>query len=374
MGTGEARVADNLAWEIWIGSYAAADQVGITRLELNAATGELVKTAEYGGIENPSFLALNRSGTILYAVSETTETEGQPGGRMIAYPLDAATRKLAAGWERLTHGADPCHLMLDPEEKWLAVANYSGAAVTLYPLEEGGKPGEAMVRLRHTGSGPNPKRQEAPHPHAAVFGPEGGQYLFVPDLGLDHIMIYGQGEDGRDWTGHGAAALSPGDGPRHFAFHPDGGSGYVVGELSNTVTRFEYTEPGKLERKESLSTLPGGFTGESSCAEVAVSPNGRFVYVSNRGHDSIAIFRLDDSTGQLQAAGHVSTRGRYPRHFALTPDGQWLLAANRDTDNLVLFRIESETGLPIFQGIELPASKPVCVIVNGNRRGLSEKG
>ncbi|WP_211246767.1 lactonase family protein [Cohnella pontilimi] len=353
----------NRTWELWIGSYAKPDEAGITRVEMDAATGEWVKTAEYGGIENPSFLAMNRDGSVLYAVSETMETDGQPGGRMIAYPVAPDMRKLEAGWERLTHGAAPCHLMLDPEERWLAVANYAGAAVTLYPLHTDGKPGEAMVRLRHAGSGPNPQRQEAPHPHAAVFGPEGGQYLFVPDLGLDHVMIYKQGEGGSEWTGHGTAPLSPGDGPRHLAFHPDGRSAYVVNELSNTITRFSYPEPGKLQREETLSTLPAGFTGESTCAEVAVSPDGRFVYVSNRGHDSIAIFQINASTGQLEAAGHVSTRGRNPRHFTLTPDGEWLIAAHQDTNNLVLFRLDKQSGLPIYQGVELSVNKPVCVLI-----------
>ncbi|WP_276357732.1 lactonase family protein [Cohnella caldifontis] len=359
---------ENRDWELWVGAYASADQAGITRLTLNGATGEITKTNEYGGIENPSFLALNRAGNVLYAVSETMEVEGQPGGRMIAYPVDPQTRKLSDGWERLTHGAAPCHVSLDPDERWLAVANYFGAAVTLYPLEPGGKPGDAMVRLRHAGSGPHKARQEMPHPHSAVFHPKDGKFLYVPDLGLDRVMIYGKGEDGVDWSSAGAAALAPEDGPRHLAFHPDGQTMFVVNELSGSVTRFVLGgEPGKPERRETVTTLPPSFRGENTCAEIAVSPDGRFVYASNRGHDSIAVFRLDEE-GALSPAGHVSTRGRTPRHFAVTPDGSWLIAANQDSDSLVLFRIEPESGLPIFHGVQANIGKPVCVRINPGPR------
>lgn len=348
-------------WELWVGAYAELSRPGITRLEMDRQTGELVKTAEYAGIENPSFLALNRARTVLYAVSETMEVEEQPGGRMIAYPVDPATRKLGPGWERLTYGAAPCHVSLDPDERWLAVANYAGASVTLYPLEPGGKPGDAMVRLRHAGSGPNEARQEAPHPHSAYFDPAGGRQLYVPDLGLDRVMIYESGEDGTDWTAAGAALLTPGDGPRHLAIHPDGSSLYVISELNSSITRFVREAPGKLARQETVSTLPSAFQGDSWCAEIAVSPNGRFVYASNRGHDSIAVFRTDERSGQLTAAGHVSTRGRTPRHFALTPDGQWLIAANQESDNVVVFRIDPASGLPIYHGSEASISKPVCI-------------
>ncbi|WP_219643892.1 lactonase family protein [Cohnella sp. CFH 77786] len=358
----------NRKWEIWIGAYAPPEEVSITRLELDGETGEWAKTSEYGGTSNPSFLALNRAGTVLYTVSESEETEGQPGGRMIAYPIDEESRKLQDGWERLTHSAGPCHVSLDPDERWLAVANYNGSSVTLYPLEAGGKPGDAMVRLRHSGSGPNPERQEKPHPHSAVFDPLGGRFLYVPDLGIDRIVVYENVESGTDWTGVGAAVLSPGDGPRHFAFHPDGRSAYLVNELSSSVTRFLHPEAGVLERQETVSTLPGHFQGGNTCAEIAVSPDGRFVYASNRGHDSIAVFRLDEESGALQPAGHVSTRGRTPRNFAITPDGRWLLAANQDTDNIALFRVDAATGLPIYAGTEIPARKPVCVRINPGLR------
>jgi 6-phosphogluconolactonase len=351
------------AHEIWIGAYGAKDEVGITRLQLQSDTGELIKTAEYGGIENASFLRLNREGTRLYAVSETAVyDEGEEGGQLASFPIDADTRKLGPGQYHPTHGEHPCHLSLAPGEDWLAVANYNGASVTMYQIRPDTRPGPPVIRFRHTGSGPNADRQEAPHPHSVWFSPD-GIYLFVPDLGMDKILVYTRGPEAHEWSAHDAVTLEPGAGPRHLAFHPSGRAAYVLNELDSTVTRFSYEEPGKLDRLDSVSTLPASYTDENSCAEILVSPDGRFVYASNRGHDSIAIFRIDDRSGELHAAGHISTRGKSPRNFALTPDGRWLVAANQQSDTIVLFRIDSESGLPVYAGTELYVSKPVCVLI-----------
>lgn len=357
-------VNEKSIYDIWIGSYAEPNDPGITRLRLDSQAATLNKTAEFSGIRNPSFLALDKSGSTLYAVSEVEETKGETSGELIALTLaepgDSPVLKEAAS--RLTLGAVPCFVMLDPAEKWLAVSNYSGQSAVLYPIGADKLPGPPSVRFRHTGTGPNADRQEAAHPHASVFSPD-GNYLFVPDLGIDKIMVYTYDEPTRDWVGHDAVGLAPGAGPRHFRFHPSGRAAFAVNELDNTVTRFAY-EPatGTLTRLESLSTLPASFQGETYCAEIAVSPDGRFVYVSNRGHDSIAVFRLDGTTGELQAAGHVSTRGRTPRNFALSPDGAWLVAANQDSDTVVLFRIDAGSGLPVYAGSETSVGKPVCVL------------
>jgi 6-phosphogluconolactonase len=354
------------AHEIWIGAYGTKDGVGISRVELLPDTGELIKTAEYGGIENASFLRMNRDGTRLYAVSETEsydiDNEKEEGGQLASFPVDAESRKLGPGLYHPTHGNHPCHLSLTPTEDWLAVSNYNGASVMMYPIGPDKRPGPPAIRFRHTGSGPNADRQEAPHPHSVYFSSE-GQYLFVPDLGMDKIMVYTRGPEAHEWSANDAVSLDPGAGPRHMAFHPSGKIAFVLNELNSTVTRLSYEEPGKLVRFESITTLPSSFDGESTCAEIVVSPDGRFVYASNRGHDSIAIFRIDELTGELQASGHVSTRGKTPRNFALTPDGEWLIAANQESSSVVLFRVDQQSGLPVYAGVDLPISKPVCVLV-----------
>ncbi|MFC5468586.1 lactonase family protein [Cohnella suwonensis] len=353
--------------EIWIGAYGAKNEVGITRIELLPDTGELVKTAEYGGIESPSFLRMNKAGTRLYAVSETDshiDADGDPaeGGQLASFPVDPETRKLGPGLYAPTHGNHPCHLSLTPSEDWLAVSNYNGASVVLYPVKPDTKPGPPMVRFRHTGTGPNAERQEAPHPHSVFFG-EDGRRLYVNDLGMDKVMVYERGPEAGEWTACDAASLEPGAGPRHLAFHPGSDHVFVLNELNSTVTRFSKDDAGHLVRQESTSTLPAAFAGTNWCAEILASPDGRFLYASNRGHDSIAVFRIDAASGALEPAGHVSTRGKWPRNFALTPDGQWLIAANEHSDSVVLFRIEPQSGLPIFTGSELAVSKPACVLV-----------
>ncbi|MFC5406828.1 lactonase family protein [Cohnella soli] len=354
------------AHEIWIGAYSAKNEVGLTRIELLPDTGELVKTAEYGGIENPTFLRMNRAGTRLYAVSEADayiDADGDPaeGGQLASFPVDPQTRKLGPGSYAPTHGNHPCHLSLTSSEDWLAVSNYNGASVVLYPVNPDTRPGPPMVRFRHTGTGPNAERQEAPHPHSVFFS-EDGRRLYVCDLGMDKVMVYERGQEQGEWTACDASSLEPGAGPRHLILHPANGYLYVVNELNSTVTRFSKNAEGQLERKESVSTLPGSFGGDSWCAEIVVSPDGRFLYVSNRGHDSIAVFGIDGTTGVLTPAGHVSTRGHWPRNFTLTPDGQWLIAANEHSDTIVLFRIEPQSGLPVFTGSELTVSKPACVL------------
>jgi 6-phosphogluconolactonase len=180
---------------------------------------------------------------------------------------------------------------------------------------------------------------------------------------MDKIMIYTRGPEANEWSAYDAVSLDAGAGPRHLAFHPSGKFLFVLNELSCTVTSFSYEGAGKLERLGSVPTLPSSFVGENTCAEIAVSPDGRFVYASNRGHDSIAIIEIDEQTGELQPTGHVSTRGKTPRNFSLTPDGQWLIAANQDSNNIVLFRIDQQTGFPVFSGTELSISKPVCVLI-----------
>ena len=350
--------------EIWIGAYGSAEEVGITHLQLDQDTAKLGKVAEFTGIENPSFLTMDRAGRYLHAVSEVETLNGQPGGELVTFVIEEEGTSLQEAMSHPTLGAHPCFLQLDPSERWLAVANYNGASVVVYPVDPQGIPNAVHVRFRHSGTGPNEGRQEAPHPHSAFFSPD-GRYLFVPDLGMDKIMVYALDADKNEWAIHDAVSLEPGAGPRHMKFHPSGRAAYVLNELDSTVTRLDYAEPGKLVKQESLPTLPASFSGENTCAEIVVSPDGRYVYASNRGHDSLAIFAVDEQTLALRSAGHVSTRGKTPRNFAITQNGRWLLAANQDTNNVVLFQIEPVSGLPVYAGSEIAISKPVCIYIRG---------
>lgn len=348
--------------EIWVGAYGGAEEVGITRLQLDPDTAKLGKAAEFTGIENPTFLAMDKAGRYLHAISEVETLNGQPGGELVTFLVEEERTSLQEAMSHPTLGVHPCFLMLDPSEQWMAVSNYNGPSVVVYPVDASGVPNAVHVRFRHSGTGPNEARQEAAHPHSAVFSPD-GQFLFVPDLGVDKIMVYALGAEKKEWAIHDAVSLEPGAGPRHMKFHPSGNTAFVLNELDNTVTRFDYPEPGKLVKQESLPTLPASFVGENTSAEIVVSPDGRFVYASNRGHDSIAIFALDDKTLALRGAGHVSTRGKTPRNFALTPDGRWLLAANQESNNVVLFQIEPASGLPVYAGSEMAVNKPACVLI-----------
>lgn len=354
------------AFEVWIGAYGKSEDVGITRLKLDPETAQLTKEAEFTGIENPSFLTMDRSGKYLHAVSEVDALNGQPGGEVVTFLVEEGEEgfSLQEAMSHPTLGAHPCFVMLDASEQWIAVSNYSGASVVVYPIDPSGVPGAVSVRFRHSGTGPNADRQEAPHPHSAVFSPD-GRFLFIPDLGMDKIMVYALGEE-RQWAVHDAVSLEPGAGPRHMKFHPSQRYAYVINELDSTVTRFDYdAEGGKLTKQDSLSTLPASFAGESWCAEIVVSPDGRFVYGSNRGHDSLAIFAVDEATGALSPAGFVSTRGKTPRNFAISPDGRWLIAANQGSDTVVLFKIDAASGLPVYAGSEVAVGKPVCVYIRG---------
>ncbi|WP_373231988.1 lactonase family protein [Cohnella sp.] len=347
-------------FDIWIGAYAKRNEVGITKLQLDTQAGKLTKVSEYSGIDNPSFLTTDSKGRYMHVVSEVLETDGNPTGELVTFELPGdSSETLREASSHQTLGGAPCYVMLDGAEKYIAVSNYMGPSVTLYPVSENGIPGPASVRFRHTGSGPNTDRQEMAHPHSAVFSLD-GQFLFVPDLGLDKIMVYTLDSE-QQWVGHDAVSLPPGAGPRHFKFHPSGRTAYVVNELDCTVTRFTYEQPGVLEKQESLTTLPDTFTGENTCAELVISPDGRYLYASNRGHDSLAVMKLNEASGELEGAGFVSTRGKSPRNFSITPDGGWLVAANQQSDSVVLFSIEPKSGLPIYASVELLISKPVCV-------------
>jgi 6-phosphogluconolactonase len=344
---------------VYVGTYTNRGSEGVYVYRLDSSTGGLKLVGKSPRLNNPSFVALDPKGRCVYAVRES----GGPGGAIIALARNPATGELTILNEQPSGGQGPCYVTVDREGKSVLAANYNSGSVALLPVAEDGRLQPASSVIQHEGSSVNPARQKGPHAHSIVLDPA-NRFAFVPDLGMDKIMIY------RLDRAHGKLLLhdppfvkcEPGSGPRHFTFHPDGQHAYVIEELSCTVTVFAYdAEAGTLKPLQKISTLPQDFKGTSTCAEVQVHPSGRFLYGSNRGHDSIAVFAIDARTGELRPLGHTPTQGRNPRNFAIDPSGTFLLAANQDGNNIVSFRINQETGELTPTGQVCQVSMPVCI-------------
>ncbi|MFH1268296.1 MAG: beta-propeller fold lactonase family protein, partial [Planctomycetota bacterium] len=334
----------------------------IYHARLDLATGEIEGVELAGEVVNPSFLAVHPSRGFLYAVGEIANFEGKRAGAVSAFSIDPGTGKLTLLNQRPSEGTGPCHLVVDQTGKNVLVANYGSGSVASLPIGEDGRLGEATSAIQHEGSSVNPQRQQGPHAHSINLD-AANRFAFAADLGLDKIFIYRFDHAGTlEAADPPWAKVAPGAGPRHFAFHPGGRLAYVINELDSTVTAFEYdARRGVLTSLETVSTLPPGFEGESNTAEVQVHPSGKFLYGSNRGHDSIAAFAIDPQTGRLRFVAHESTQGKTPRNFGIDPTGAYLLAANQATDNVVVFRIDPETGALGATGHSASVPSPVCV-------------
>jgi 6-phosphogluconolactonase len=314
-------------------------------------------------VKNPSFLAIHPNHHFLYAVSEVPSVDGKPGGAVSGFALDPKTGSLTPLNSSSTKGAGPCHLTVDRTGKDVLAANYSGGSVCVLPLTPDGKLGPATTFIQFQGSSVNPERQKEPHAHSVNLD-AANRFAFVADLGTDKVMVYRFDPDKGTLTPNEPAAYNgtPGAGPRHFAFHPDGKHAYVINELASTITALEYdAAKGLLKALKSVSTLPEGWKGNSTTAEVQVHPSGKFVYGSNRGQDSIAVFTVDPKTGDLTPAGHASQGIKVPRNFGIDPSGKYLIAANQNGNSLVVFRIDQSTGALTPTGSTVEVPSPVCV-------------
>lgn len=353
---------------LFTGSYASAAENGVQVYEFKGeAGGTLDLLDSVQGIINPTFVNVDAANHRLYAIGEKANGEGGKEGEVVSFAIDPQTGKLtelnriptmpALGTGQTT----TCHINRDAESEYMVVCSYHGGLVGLITVDENGQPLQLIDTAVHTGKGSVPG-QEKPHPHSAIFSPD-ERYLFVSDLGLDLIRSYRINRDQNTLEAHGETKVQPGAGPRHFVFHPDGKSAYVINELNSTVTSYIYDrEAGTLQTADTISTLPQDFPAENnSCAEIAFSKDGRFLYGSNRGHDSIVVYAVNPDTAELALVEHVSTRGGHPRHFTVTPDGEYLIAANRDGNNLVVFSLDAASGRLSFTGNTAELSKPVCV-------------
>lgn len=346
---------------VYVGSYSDAKDQGIQVFQLDKTSGALTKIGGAAGVCNPSFLAFHPSGKFLYSVGETDNFDGRKMGAVAAFSLDDKGIPALLNAQP-SEGKGPCHVSVDKAGKNALVANYGSGSVGVVPIGADGKLAAPTCGIQHEGSGPNKQRQTGPHAHSINLD-AANKFAFVADLGLDKIMVYKfDAENGKLVENDPAAvSVAPGSGPRHFAFHPSGKFAYACGEMTSTVIAFTYdAEKGVLREQQVLSTLPNEVKGNST-AETQVSPDGKFVYVSNRGHNSIAVFAVDQVSGKLKVVGHCPSGGKTPRNFCIDPSGKFLIAAHQDSGNVVVFKIDAETGMLIATGHQVEMPKPVCV-------------
>ncbi len=347
---------------VYVGTYTGPDSKGIYAYRFDAQTGEIKPLGLAGVAQNPSFLAIHPNRKFLYAVGESAGG-GTWGGTVSAFALDRATGKLTLLNSASSGGKGPCHLVVDKTGKNLVVANYGSGAVAVLPIQADGRLSEPSSVIQHSGSSVNRARQQGPHAHSVNLSPD-NRFAFVADLGLDKVLVYKFDAAKGTITPNTPpfAAIAPGSGPRHFAFHPSGKFAYVISEMGNTVTAFSYNAArGVLTSLQTISTLPQGFSGTSYCAEVVVHPSGKFLYGSNRGHNSITAFAIDPAKGTLTTIGQTPTGGKWPRNFNIDPTGAYLFAANEQSNDIFLFHIDSATGKLKPTGKKIEVSKPVCI-------------
>jgi 6-phosphogluconolactonase len=349
---------------VYFGTYTGEKSKGIYVSKFDSTTGKLNAPELAAEITNPTFLAVAPGGNFLYAVSEVDQIGGKPAGGVNAFALDAKSGKLTPLNRQFSGSGGPCHVSVDATGKSLFVANYGGGSVAAFPIHADGSLGEATTNIQHTGSSVNKDRQAGPHAHSIYVSPD-NRFALNCDLGLDKIFIYRLDAATAKLSPNNPpfATVAPGAGPRHLVFSADEKFVYVINEMASSVSVFAYSaRNAALTEGQTISTLPKNFSGDSTCAEIALHPNGKFLYASNRGDDSLAIFAVDQKNGRLTPVGHQSTLGKKPRHFAIDPTGRWLLAENQASDSVVVFTIDSETGKLKPTGQTVVLGAPVCAV------------
>src|SRR5437773_4291803 len=350
---------------VYIGTYTGGKSKGIYVARFDSVSGRLGAPELAAESLSPSFLAIHPNQRFLYAANETGEFAGKKSGAVSAFVIDSNSGKLTLLNQQPSGGDGPCHVAVDKTGKTLLVANYGGGSVEALPIKPDGSLDAPTSFIQHRGSGVDKQRQEGPHAHF-ITTDAANRFALACDLGLDKVLVYKFDPANSSLVANDppSASVAPGSGPRHLAFHPRGRYAYVINEMKCTMTAFSYDpERGEMKRLQTLSTLPDGETAKPnySTAEVEAHPNGRFLYGSNRGHNSIVVFAIDENTGKLARVENVSTQGKTPRSFGIDPTGKYLLAANQDSDNAVVLRIDPSTGRLTATGISVEIGMPVCV-------------
>jgi 6-phosphogluconolactonase len=354
---------------VYVGTYTqtlghvAGKALGIYLYELDQSSGALRQIGQTPDVVNPSFLTVDRGGKYLYAVNELKDETGRGGGGVSAFRIDPASGGLTLLNQESSHGGDPCHVTIDATGSVVVVVNHENGTVAAYPVRSDGSLEPASAVFQHEGSSVHPQHQRGPHAHSVNFDPT-NRFALVCDKGIDKVMVYrlDRGSGRLAPNDPPSASTHPGAAPRHLAFHPYGRYAYVINEIGSTLTAFAFdSETGALCEVNTVPTLPSDYSGRNSTADVRVHPNGKFVYGSNRGHNSIASFAIDESTGAVAPLGHTSTQGAVPRNFNLTPAGELLLAANQNSDTIVAFAIDPTTGALTPTGAVTQVPTPVCI-------------
>jgi 6-phosphogluconolactonase len=357
-GTASGQAAEAGKFWVFVGTYTNGESKGIYRMMLDSASGKLSDPVLAATLSDPSFLAIHPTAKYLYAVNESSGPG--KGGGVTSFALDAKSGELTRLNQASTVGDGPCHLVVDAAGGHVLVANYGGGSVAVLPIARDGKLSPACEFVQHKGKVFDPRRQGSPHAHSINLD-KANQFAVVADLGLDRVFVYK--------FDAGKGTLTPNDppstklkdrsGPRHFAFHPDGKHAYVINEIDCTVTAFDYdADHGTLTPIQSIPTMPVAVAPRHSTAEVVVHPSGKFLYGSNRGHDSLAVYSIEPGTGRLKLVEHEPTQGKTPRNFAIDPTGSFLLAENMGSNTIVAFKIDPDTGAlePTGQTVHVPAA------------------
>lgn len=360
---------------VYVGTYTnnAAGSKGIYMFKLDTPAGTAGPTLVPLGLAaettNPSFLTVDPIRGLVFAVNETQRTNDQPTGGVSAFRIDRATGKLTLINQVFSMGTDPCHITLDKTGRTLFVANYSSGSLAVIPVAADGRLGEP-VGIQHTGKGAHPQRQAGPHAHAVTLD-AANRHALVCDLGIDQVLTYtfDVAAGKLSPASPPSVATKPGAGPRHLALVPNEKFAYVLNELDSTIGIYAYTSAsGSLQPVGTISSLPPGSTGRNSTAEILVHPSGKWVYASNRGHNSIAAFVVNATSGALTFVDALSSGGRTPRHFDVTPDAGHLLIANQGTNNIIVAKIDEATGKLTATGAAVDAPAPVCVVFLGPKK------
>jgi 6-phosphogluconolactonase len=347
---------------VYVGTYTEHGSKGIYAYRLDSTTGKLASLRLAAEAAQPSFLAVDSSGRFLYAANEILTYNGQPTGAVSAFAIQPESGKLSLLNQVSSHDEGPAHVTLDRTGKYALVSNYTLGSVAVFPVLKDGRLGEASSFVQHKGSSLNPQRQKGPHAHAIALSPD-NRFAVVADLGLDQLLIYRfDAANGTLGATPQIVRASPGAGPRHLVFSSNGRFVYVINELQSTVVTYSYNAAtGALHELQTISTLPKGFSGNSTAAEIEIHPAGKFLFASNRGDDSVAVFAIDSHTGRLTHVETDPTGGKTPRSFAIDPTGSWLLAANQDSGEIVVFRIDHKTGHLTPTGEVLQVPSPACL-------------